>query len=406
MKNEASRGKPRGIFAEPCEARNAILSSIAASATEDPPCGSLLRRSKASGCEGREPQGFLAKKGDIQWARSLVGRFARQKIMVIGDMMLDRYIYGTVNRISPEAPVPVVRVVDEKNMPGGGANVARNVRALGGRVYVHGVVGRDATGDDLLHVLKEDRVCTQGVLRYAGIRTTVKTRILAERQQVVRVDWEDRLLLPAKVRRAFCAGLSAAVKDMSGVIIADYAKGTIDQDVVDAVLRSARRNGIPVALDPKEHDTLKLPGLTVATPNRKEAFALARLPERPPRANPLQDQPLLRVADILLKKWKPLFLLITLGAQGMLVVSRNHPPRHVATVAREVFDVSGAGDTVIATLLLALSAGADYEAAAELANCAAGVVVGKLGTATCSDRELLDYLDMLTRTSVGTIRRS
>ena len=345
-------------------------------------------------------------KNDIKWARLLVEQFARQKIMVIGDMMLDRYIYGAVSRISPEAPVPVVQVGDEKNMPGGAANVARNVCALGGHVYMRGMVGHDAAGADLLHVLKADHVRTSGVLRYAGIHTTVKTRVLAARQQVVRVDFDDRILLPAKVRSAFCAGLSAAVRSMSGVIIADYAKGTIGQDVVNAVMRVARQNAIPVALDPKENDTLKLPGLTVATPNRKEAFALARLPEQPPRANPLKDQPLLRVAAILLNKWKPAFLLITLGVQGMLLVSRNRPPRHVATVAREVFDVSGAGDTVIATLLLALSAGADYEAAAELATCAAGVVVGKLGTATCTDRELLDYLDMLTSTGVKTSRRS
>ena len=187
-------------------------------------------------------------KNDIKWAQSLVERFARQNIMVVGDMMLDRYIYGAVTRISPEAPVPVVRVGDEKNMAGGAANVARNVSALGGRVYMRGVVGRDATGDDLLHVLKDERVCTRGVLRYAGIRTTVKTRILAERQQIVRVDREDRLLLPAKLRSAFCAGLSAAVRSMSGVIIADYAKGTIGQDVVNAVMRVARSNAIPVAL--------------------------------------------------------------------------------------------------------------------------------------------------------------
>ena len=345
-------------------------------------------------------------KNDIKWARALVARFARQKIMVVGDMMLDRYIYGTVTRISPEAPVPVVRIGDEKNMPGGAANVARNVSALGGRAYMRGVVGRDATGADLLQVLKDDHVRTSGVLRYAGINTTVKTRILAERQQVARVDREDQLRLPAGVRRAFCAGLSAAVPDMSGVIIADYAKGAVGQDIVNAVMRPALHRAVPVALDPKENDTLQLPGLTVATPNRKEAFALARLPEQTPCANPLQDQPLLRVADILLKKWSPLFLLITLGAQGMLVVSRNRPPRHVATAAREVFDVSGAGDTVIATLLLALAAGADYEAAAELANCAAGVVVGKIGTATCTDQELLDYLDMLNRSGVETIRRS
>jgi D-beta-D-heptose 7-phosphate kinase/D-beta-D-heptose 1-phosphate adenosyltransferase len=199
--------------------------------------------------------------------------------------------------------------------------------------------------------------------------------------------------------------LLSAARSVSGVIIADYAKGTIEQDVVNAVMRSARSTGIPVALDPKENDTLKLPGLTVATPNRKEAFALARQPEQPPGLDPLKDKPLLRVAAILLEKWKPLFLLITLGAQGMLLVSRSSRPRHVVTAAREVFDVSGAGDTVIATLLLALSAGADYEAAAELANCAAGVVVGKLGTATCSGRELLDYLEKLDRSGVKTIRR-
>ncbi len=334
-------------------------------------------------------------KNDIKWAQSLVKKFRGQKIMVLGDMMLDRYIYGTVSRISPEAPVPVVRVGEEKNMPGGAANVARNVCALGGHAYMRGVLGRDATSQDLLQVLKSDRVCTRGVLRYGGIHTTVKTRILAERQQVVRVDWEDHLCLPAKVRSAFCAGLSAAVRGMSGVIIADYAKGTVGQDVVNAVMQVARQNAIPVALDPKENDALKMPGLTVATPNRREAFALAGLPEKPPCANPLKDQPLLRVATILLNKWKPACLLVTLGVQGVLLVSRNRKPRHVAAVAREVFDVSGAGDTVIATLLLALAAGANYEEAAELANCAAGVVVGKLGTATCTDRELLDYLEML-----------
>jgi D-beta-D-heptose 7-phosphate kinase/D-beta-D-heptose 1-phosphate adenosyltransferase len=345
-------------------------------------------------------------KNDIKWARSLVERFARQKIMVVGDMMLDRYIYGVVTRISPEAPVPVVRVGDEKNMPGGAANVARNVSALGGRAYMHGVVGRDAAGADLLQVLKNDRVGTRGILRAAGIRTTVKTRILAERQQIVRVDWEDRRRLTLGVRSAFCAGLTRAMRGVSGVIIEDYGRGVVSQDVVDAILRTARRHAIPVALDPKENDTLQLTGITVVKPNRKETFALARLPEEPPCADPLKDRPLLRAADILMKKWQPAFLLVTLGAQGMLVFFRNRPPRHMAAVAREVFDMSGAGDTVIATLLLALAAGADCEAAAELANCAAGVVVGKLGTATCDDRELLDYVEMLTRAGVKTFRRS
>ncbi|MBI2438683.1 MAG: carbohydrate kinase [Lentisphaerae bacterium] len=332
---------------------------------------------------------------DIQVARALVSRFARQKILVVGDLMLDRYIYGAVHRISPEAPVPVVRVAEEKNMPGGAANVARNLSALGARACIRGIVGRDPAGTDLLRVLEHDRVGTRGVLRFAGIRTTVKTRILAERQQIVRVDWEDQLRLGVKVQKAFCAGIAAALRGVSGVIIADYGKGAVTQPVVDVILRAARRAGVPVALDPKENGTLKLSGLTVVTPNRHEAFALAGVAEQPPCQSPLKDRPLLRVADILIKKWRPACLLITLGPQGMLVVARKRQPWHVATVAREVFDVSGAGDTVIATMLLALASGAPYEMAAQLANCAAGVVVGKLGTATCSARELLGSLAML-----------
>lgn len=332
---------------------------------------------------------------DLQWARALVERFAGQKILVVGDLMLDRYFYGAVHRISPEAPVPVVLASEEKNMPGGAANVARNVRALGAPVAVHGVVGRDAPGNDLLRVLQKDRIGVRGVLRPAGARTTVKTRILAERQQIVRVDWEEQLQLGATVRKRFCAALAKALRGVTGVIIADYGKGAVTRQVVDTIARAARKLHIAVALDPKENDNLKLSGLTVVTPNRREAFALARVPEQPPRANPLKDRPLLQVAEILKQKWKPQCLLITLGAQGMLVVERKRAPWHVPTVAREVFDVSGAGDTVIATMLVALSAGADFCSAAKLANCAAGVVVGKLGTATCTAAELLDYLARL-----------
>ncbi len=336
---------------------------------------------------------------DNAWAETLVERFGRQRILVVGDLMLDRYIYGTVNRISPEAPVPVVRVREERDMPGGAANVARNVRALGGRVEILGVVGRDSAGDDLLRVLRGAEVGVRGVFRKPGARTTTKTRILAERQQVVRVDWENGVELTARDRAAYCRRLEALVPAVSGVILADYSKGAIGQDVADVVLGGARRARIPVALDPKENDRLRLPGLTVATPNRKEAFALAGVPDPGAVADPLTDKPLLRAAGLLLRKWRPSFLLITLGAQGMLIAARGVRPRHVATVAREVFDVSGAGDTVIAALLLALSAGADREAAAELANCAAGVVVGKLGTATCSDRELLDSVTCHVRRS-------
>lgn len=336
-------------------------------------------------------------KTTTTWARALTARFRRQRILVVGDMMLDRYICGTATRISPEAPVPVVRVAEERHVPGGAANVARNVQALGGHAVLSGLVGRDAAGTDLMAVLRRFGVTLSGVTASANARTTVKTRVLAERQQIVRVDWEARPCLSPAQRRAFCRKAAAAARGATGVVFADYDKGVIQQDVVDAVMDAARVQGIPTALDPKHNPDLRLEGVTVATPNRREAFALARVPEQPPGEHPLKDESLLHVAGLLLAWWRPKLLMITLGAQGMLLISPDREPRHVPTVAREVFDVSGAGDTVIATTLLALAAGADEDQAATLANCAAGVVVGKLGTASCTTAELLACLEAMPR---------
>ena len=310
--------------------------------------------------------------------------------------MLDRYIYGSVARISPEAPVPVVEVKDERNMPGGAANVAKNIRVLGGQAVLGGLTGKDQSGTELLAVLTKAGVTTTGIVRLPGVCTTVKTRILAERQQVVRVDWEKTPKLNAATQVKLCRTIAKLAQNASGIIIEDYNKGVISQPVIDAVMKTAQRTGVPVGLDPKRNINLKIRGLTVATPNRKEAFDIAHVPESEPAPNPLRDQPLLYVAKRLLDMWEPRFIIITLGAQGMLVMSnRDRRPIHVPTRAREVFDVSGAGDTVIATTVLALAAGAAPFEAAELANCAAGVVVGKIGTATCSATELLEFLKLL-----------
>ncbi|MCA1809474.1 MAG: bifunctional heptose 7-phosphate kinase/heptose 1-phosphate adenyltransferase [Kiritimatiellia bacterium] len=345
-------------------------------------------------------------KNRIQWASRLMRRFARRRILVVGDLMLDRYIYGSVNRISPEAPVPVVRVDRERNVPGGAANVARNVQTLGGRAVLGGVLGRDDAGRRLLEVLREADVDTRGVLQTGAWRTTLKTRVLAERQQVVRIDWEDRFALDERSLRRFHRLATSLVAEVDGVILEDYSKGAVDQALVDALLRAARQRGVPIALDPKDNAELRVEGITVATPNRREAFLMARLPERAPEPQPLEDRPLLRVAEILMEQWQPLFLVITLGGQGLLLLDRHRAPRHIPTVAREVFDVSGAGDTVIATLLLALAAGAEHLEAAELANCAAGVVVGKVGTAGCTARELLDFLEILRQTGMDQVRQA
>ena len=324
--------------------------------------------------------------------KKILGRFPCQRILVVGDLMLDRYIYGRVSRISPEAPVPIVHVTHEKRMPGGASNVAWNIQSLGGRAAVCGVIGKDANGNELKEILRHNGVCAEGAMEVEGIRTIVKTRVIAERQQVVRVDWEDDFDLAGKTAEDFCRQLVSEVKKSTGVVIEDYGKGVIRQSVVDTVLKNAKASEIPVGLDPKENHELGLGGITVATPNRKEAFTIAGVMESPAFSNPLEDKRLLKVADLLMKKWSPALLLITLGPLGILLMTKNASPKHVPTRAREVFDVSGAGDTVIATCVLALAAGASPFEAAELANYAAGVVVGKLGTATCTQQELLRYL--------------
>jgi D-glycero-beta-D-manno-heptose-7-phosphate kinase len=326
---------------------------------------------------------------DLTQAKAVIDKFPGRRILVVGDLMLDRYIHGSVTRISPEAPVPVVHVTRETSVPGGASNVASNIRSLGGSAAVAGLIGEDAAGDELARMLGGAGVETQGVVRVPGMRTTLKTRVIAERQQCVRIDWEDEIPFTESLETAFCAGIRREIARASAVIVEDYDKGVVRQSVVDAVLQEARRLKLPVSLDPKVNEELNVEGITFATPNRKEAFIAARMEDSKPHDNPLEDARLLKVGDILLGKWKPAFLLITLGAHGMLLLTPDAAPRHVPTRAREVFDVSGAGDTVIAACTLAVAAGAGSHEAAEIANFAAGVVVGKLGTATCSPGELM-----------------
>ncbi len=325
-------------------------------------------------------------------ARAVTARFSRQKLLVVGDLMLDHYIHGYVSRISPEAPVPVLHVARENSVPGGACNAALNVRALGGSAAVAGVIGRDGHGRALLSLLREGGVKTDAVLPLAHVPTTVKTRIVAERQQVVRVDWEKITQFTARQQGDFIRRLERALEDVHGVIIEDYSKGVIQQPVIDAVMAIAKRRKLMVGLDPKDNHELHFEGLTLAKPNRKEAFAHAGIKDPGPHDDPLKDAPLQNVADILTARWNPKMLMITLGPHGLLLAAQGRPVMHVPTRAREVYDLSGAGDTVIATCMLALTAGADFETAAELANYAAGVVVGKLGTATCTREELLNYM--------------
>ncbi|OGV46470.1 MAG: hypothetical protein A2X46_14685 [Lentisphaerae bacterium GWF2_57_35] len=328
----------------------------------------------------------------LKRARAILKSFARQRILVVGDLMLDRYIYGAVSRISPEAPVPVVHVNRETSMPGGASNVAWNVQSLGARAEVAGLVGKDHAGRELRSILDEGGVSTSGVMDVAGRSTTVKMRVIAERQQVVRVDFEEKDGLTGPLQARFCRQVAAEVAQCTGVIIEDYGKGVVEQAVMNLVLEVARQRGIPVGLDPKDGHELDISGITVATPNRKEAFGIAGVKDPGATKEPLKDRALLDVGHRLLEKWSTELLMITLGPQGMLLLSKAHKPIHVPTRAREVFDVSGAGDTVIATCVTALATGASHLEASELSNYAAGVVVGKLGTATCTQKELVKYM--------------
>ena len=325
-------------------------------------------------------------------AAQLLKKFARRRVLVVGDLMLDRYVYGSVTRISPEAPVPVVKVVRETSMPGGASNVAGNIRALGGQAAVAGMIGKDAAGVELRWLLTHAGVDVECAMMFAGAGTIVKERIIAERQQVVRVDFERSATWSPRQSEKFLALLALELDRADGVIIEDYGKGAVTQAVVDLVLAKAAKRGLPVGLDPKDGHELAFQGITVATPNRKEAFAIAGVVDPGAKVDPLADKALRRTGEILMAKWAAENLAITLGAQGMYLLSRGQAPRHVPTRAREVFDVSGAGDTVIAACVTALAAGAKFIEAAELANIAAGVVVGKLGTASCTPEELLNHM--------------
>jgi len=322
-------------------------------------------------------------------AEELVSEFKNQQILVVGDLMLDRFIYGRVHRISPEAPVPVVEVTGESNMPGGASNVAWNVRALGGTTVVGGFLGVDVAGSELRNMLECGGVSTTGCIDIPEGRTIEKTRVIAENQQVVRVDWESARSVSSQDIAKFCSLLEREAEMATGIIIEDYGKGVVCPEVLETVLKISGERNILTGLDPKDTHEMMLDHVTVATPNRREAFMAAGIPESSVDTDPLHDEALLQAAALLQQKWHPELLAITLGDGGMLLVPEAGEVRHIPTRAREVYDVSGAGDTVIAVCMLALLSGADYREAAELANCAAGVVVGKIGTAPCSHEELL-----------------
>jgi D-beta-D-heptose 7-phosphate kinase/D-beta-D-heptose 1-phosphate adenosyltransferase len=319
--------------------------------------------------------------------------FSRKRILVIGDLMLDEFIWGNVKRISPEAPVPVVEVERESYFPGGAANVARNLREFAGDVHVMGLIGTDSHAEHLKQLLAGEGINLDCIQQDPAYQTIVKTRIIARQQQVVRVDREKKTALtPLQTERAV-AQVEKILPGIDAIIIEDYAKGLLHQDFVDAITALAQRSGKILAVDPNPSNVLQWNGVSVIKPNRTEAFAAAGLPASDPVEPVTGDRHLLEVGAILSKKWRTENLLITLGEHGMLLFAGDSAPYHTPTLAREVFDVSGAGDTAIALFTLALCSGATAPEAAEISNHASGIVVGKLGTATVTPAELIESFE-------------
>ena len=322
-------------------------------------------------------------------ARQLLATATEARILVIGDVMLDQFIWGGVSRISPEAPVPVVDFQRENFMPGGASNVARNLTSLNVTTEIFGAVGRDTAAHQLTKLLAEHRVGCTGLVASPGRHTSIKTRIVAHKQQVVRVDRETRGDLDFALTRKLVAAVRSQLSRADAVIVGDYGKGVVTQPLLDELKELCRERGVWLSLDPKPVHALDLGGLSLITPNRKEAFELAKMDDDTRANDPFADKNLMLVAEKLLADLRPASLLITLGDLGMLLCQHGQKPFHIPTVAQEVFDVSGAGDTVIATFTLAIASGASPIEAAILSNYAAGIVVGKVGTATVTSEELL-----------------
>ncbi len=319
----------------------------------------------------------------------ILDRASSKRITVIGDLMLDEFVWGKVGRISPEAPVPVVEVTSESFYPGGAANVARNLREFVDHVAVIGLLGKDRSGQQLRELLAEQKIDVSDAVENETFRTIVKTRIIARHQQVVRVDREQPAGPSAAQIKQVVAAVRKSLSRTDAIIFEDYGKGFLMTEVVSQIARDAREKGKLVAADPNPRHSVDWRGVTVVTPNRAEAFLAAGIPWRDPDEAPAQDVELKRAGEALLKKWETKYVLITLGEHGMMLFQQEGPPHYIPTKARQVFDVSGAGDTAIALFTLGLACEATPVEAAEIANHGSAVVVSKLGTATVTRDELI-----------------
>ncbi len=315
-----------------------------------------------------------------------IHKFSSANVLVIGDIIVDHFIWGSVSRISPEAPVPVVNVTNESLLLGGSANVLHNLYDMGAKATICGVIGDDYMGKHLLNLLHDIDSPTNGIIESTDRPTTKKTRIVAQSQQVVRFDREKSGPLPEQALTGICAFIDEHISSFDAVIISDYCKGVICPEVMDQVRQKLQSSAIPMIVDPKPVHLDLFKGATIITPNHHEAETMSGV-------SISDDNTLLDAATTLKNKLASDAVLITRGEAGMALLEDNKPIFTIPTEAKEIYDVTGAGDTVIASLAIGLASGLSFAEAATLANFAAGIVVGKVGTATTTADDLLAVLE-------------
>ena len=329
--------------------------------------------------------GLLKGFADARTLQRHIERFSQATVLVLGDLILDHYIWGNVNRISPEAPVPVVHVDSESFQLGGAANVYNNIRSLGGRADLCGVVGADEGGRRLLKDLGSRRHGRGGVMIDPDRPTTRKTRVVAHNQQVVRFDIEHRSEIKPQFQRRIIRYVESRLRDISCLVVSDYAKGVVTASLMAELTRLASLRRIPVVVDPKVEHFSYYKGVTVVTPNHLEAVQAAGVYGN-------DDRAVNEAGEIIRQRLGCQSVLVTRGEKGVSLFESDGSSWHIPTMARQVYDVTGAGDTVVGTLALALAAGASVRDGAVLANHAAGVVVGRVGTATITTKQLTEAL--------------
>ncbi|MEK6647344.1 MAG: D-glycero-beta-D-manno-heptose-7-phosphate kinase [Candidatus Firestonebacteria bacterium] len=318
---------------------------------------------------------------------AILDKIKGKQILVVGDLILDEYVWGNVSRISPEAPVPIIEVSKQTFLPGGCAYVATQIKNLGGNVCIAGVIGNDRWGEQLTEKLKKNNVNVNGIIIEANRPTTVKTRVIAKNQQVVRIDNEVKTSINRVTANAILKFIVDNIKNVQAVVMSDYDKGVLTPHLLAEVIKLCRSKNKPIVVDPKPKYCLHYKGVTVITPNAKEAAESVGLPIR-------DEETLKKVGKELLSHLNCDAVLITRGEYGMTLFEKNATDKitHIPTIAQEVYDVTGAGDTVVSVLSLALAAKASMKDAANLANFAAGIVVGKLGAASVSINEIKNVI--------------